>query len=147
MRKMTITLVIIAALVPSIWLLLDWIDRSQEVRWIGGFELTVQLIPSGEREIRAVTAAPLYCDDDIEAFQDSPDEYDDAVVIKQFRGESLRFHITAIGRGSGLGWRDTYYQYNSTLAVWVELDDGTKHVITAPIPDGRREKSMVVSVP
>jgi hypothetical protein len=60
-------------------------------------------------------------------------------------GQPITIQVPCYGRDSISGRELSYGQF-STLLVRVEYSDGTRRMLSVPIPDGRRQRRMTVLV-
>ena len=117
----------------------------------GGYSLSVFVRTTAARPVQKISCctfgrseyAAAYYEDDrgLEGYRGARFDTDNP-----FTGRPLTVDVPVSIRTTFLGLRDTYFQYE-LLVVVVEYQDGTRESKVVRIPDGRKTRTMSVTMP
>lgn len=118
----------------------------QDECWVGGFTLKVIVQPT-----TPLKKAPHFClrhsREEVAAIMEEPEylpgEFSQG---KQVGKNEFAFHVLVSGRNS-VWYRDTRSQAANWLVVHCETDDGETHRKVFAVPDGRKQRTIVVDIP
>ena len=144
-RKWSIVLLMIPVL-GSIW----YFVPMQQVKWIGGYELTVQI--ESARPVRSVRLIPIHnrgeAEQTMHAFKEVPAVLNEwkSTTVDPFDGRPIGILITMTGSDTQSG-REISRSHFSALLVIGEFADGQRCMKLVDIPDSRVSRAIRVELP